>query len=183
LDAESPSEREVIEARYQEDKVSISDKDDLSFLNERGYGELDKENHILVLAPYETLYLALDKKLKTLNSETESELGVPELLERFHLKDPEIWTRYLVYRDLRDRGYVVREGFGFGIDFRVYDRGEYGKKAAKYVVFGINEGNPIQISKIAQVLSYVKSLKRDLILAVIDRRGEVVYYSVFEMVP
>lgn len=176
-------EREIIEARFQEDKVRVSDKDDLSFLNERGYGDLDKENHVLVLAPYEALYLALDKKLRTLNAETESELSVPELLERFRLKDPEIWTRYLVYRDLRDRGYVAREGFGFGVDFRVYDRGEHGKKAAKYVVFGMNEGNPLPISKIAQVLSYVKSLKRDLILAVIDRRGEVVYYSVFEMVP
>ena len=176
-------EREVIEASCQEDKVSISDKDNLSFLNERGYGDLDKENHVLVLAPYEALYLTLDKKLKTIDAETKSELGLPELLERFRLKDPEVWTRYLVYRDLRDRGYVVREGFGFGIDFRVYDRGEHGKKAAKYVVFGINEGNPVQISKIAQVLSYVKSLKRELILAVLDRRGEVVYYSVFEMVP
>jgi len=176
-------EREVIEARCQEDKVTVSDKDDLSFLNERGYGDLDKENQVLVLAPYEALYLVLDKKLRTLDSLTESELDLPELLERFRLKDPEIWTRYLVYRDLRDRGYVVREGFGFGIDFRVYDRGEHGKKAAKYVIFGINEGNPVPISRIAQVLSYVKSLKRELILAVIDRRGEVVYYSVFEMVP
>jgi len=176
-------QREIIEATYQEDKVSVSDEDTVSFLNERGYGELDKDNHILTLTPYEVLYFILDKKMRVLDSETESQMDTPGLLERFRLKDPEIWTRYLVYRDLRDRGYVLREGFGFGIDFRVYDRGEYGKKAAKYIVFGINEGAPVPISKIAQLLNQVKSLKRELILAVIDRRGEVVYYSVFQMVP
>jgi len=176
-------QREIIEAKYQEDRVDVSDKDAVSFLHERGYGDLEKDKNVLTLTPYEVLYLTLDKKLRVLDSDNDSELSVPELLERFRLKDPEIWTKYLVYRDLRDRGYVVREGFGFGIDFRVYDRGEYGKKAAKYIVFGINEGAPVPISKIAQILSYVKSLKRELILAVIDRRGEVVYYSVFQMVP
>jgi len=176
-------EREIIEAVYQDEKVNVSEEEAVNFLHERGYGELNKENRLLTLAPYETLYLNLDKKLKVLNPDTESQLEAPELLEKFRLKDPEIWTRYLVYRDLRDRGYVLRDGFGFGVDFRVYDRGEYGKKAAKYIVFGINEGAPIPISRIAQLLNHVKSLKRELILAVIDRRGEVVYYSVFQMVP
>ena len=176
-------QRETIEARYLEDKVNVSNKDAVSFLHERGYGELDKDNQIIILAPYEVLYLALDKKLVVLDSDTKSPFSLPQLLEKFRLENPEIWTRYLVYRDLRDRGYVVREGFGFGIDFRIYDRGQYGKKAAKYIVFGMNEGTPVPISKIAQVLTYVKSLKKEMILAVIDRRGEVVYYSVTQMVP
>ena len=176
-------QREIIEARYERDEINVSEGDVVSFLHERGYGELDKDNHILTLTPYEVLYLTLDKKMRVLDSDTESQMDTPKLLERFRLKDPEIWTRYLVYRDLRDRGYVLRKGFGFGIDFRVYDRGEYGKKAAKYIVYGINEGAPVPISKIAQLLYQVKSLKRELVLAVLDRRGEVVYYSVSQMVP
>ena len=28
---------------------------------------------------------------------------------------------FLVYRDLRSKGYVAKEGFGFGNDFRVYE--------------------------------------------------------------
>lgn len=174
---------EVIEARYEEDRVNVHDNDAVSFLHERGYGEFDKDSQVVTLAPYEVLYLTLDKKLMVVDSHTDSQLTVPQLLDIFRQEKTEMWTRYLVYRDLRDRGYVVREGFGFGIDFRIYDRGQYGKKAAKYVVFGINEGNPVPISKIAQVLTYVKSLKKDMILAVIDRRGEVVYYSVTQMVP
>ena len=60
--------------------------------------------------------------------------------------DKDILTRFLIYRDLRSRGYVAREGFGFGVDFRVYERGEFEQKPAKYVIFGINEGSDIQAS-------------------------------------
>ena len=35
-----------------------------------------------------------------------------------------------LFRDLKTRGYVVKDGFGFGSDFRVYERGDYGEKGA-----------------------------------------------------
>jgi len=174
---------EKVEGKYQEGRVNIFDNDSINFLHERGYGELDKERQILILEPYEVLYLTLDKKMTVTDLNTGHPLEISELLERFRTENQEIWSRYLVYRDLRDRGYVVREGFEFGIDFRVYDRGQYGKKAAKYIVLGMNEGTPVAIKEIVQRLSQVKSLKKDMILAVIDRRGEVVYYSVTQMVP
>ena len=49
--------------------------------------------------------------------------------------DREILTKFLIYRDLRSRGYVAKEGFGFGVDFRVYERGEFEKKASKVRCF------------------------------------------------
>ena len=55
-------------------------------------------------------------------------------------RDASVFTKFIIYRDLRTRGYIAKEGFGFGNDFRVYERGEYFKKPAKYVIFGINEG-------------------------------------------
>jgi tRNA-intron endonuclease len=76
---------------------------------------------------------------------------------------------------------VVREGFGLGIDFRVYKRGEYGKETAKYLIYGIQEGRPVSMEELAQTLRYVQSLKKRLILAVLNRRGEVVYYSLSQL--
>lgn len=76
---------------------------------------------------------------------------------------------------------MVREGFGLGIDFRVYERGEYGKEIAKYLIFGIQEGQPVSVEDLARSLSYVQSLKKKLVLAVINRRGEVVYYSLSQL--
>ena len=76
---------------------------------------------------------------------------------------------------------MAREGFGLGIDFRVYERGEYGKETAKYLIFGIQEGQPVSMEDLARALRYVQSLKKKLVLAVINRRGEVVHYSLSQL--
>ena len=55
--------------------------------------------------------------------------------------DSEILTKFLIYRDLRNRGYVVKDGFGFGSDFRVYERGHFGEKGAKFLILGLTRAN------------------------------------------
>ena len=69
------------------------------------------------------------------------------------------WVNYLVYRDLRSRGYVVREGFGGGIDFRIYERGAYGKDTAPYLVLNTQEGKPLPINDLAGALQQVSEPK------------------------
>jgi len=76
---------------------------------------------------------------------------------------------------------VAREGFGLGINFRVYDRGGYGTEIAKHLIFVIQEGQPVSVEELARALKYVQSLKKKLVLAVINRRGEIVYYSLSQL--
>jgi tRNA-intron endonuclease len=95
--------------------------------------------------------------------------------------DENAWAKYLIYRDLRSRGYVAREGFGLGIDFRVYERGEYGMATAKNLVLGIQEGQPVSMEDLIRALQNAHSLKKELVLAVLNRRGEVVYYSLSKL--
>lgn len=40
------------------------------------------------------------------------------------LKNKEIYGKYIVFRDLKDRGYVIKTGFKYGSDFRLYNREE-----------------------------------------------------------
>jgi tRNA-intron endonuclease len=72
---------------------------------------------------------------------------------------------------------VAKEGFGFGNDFRVYERGEYEKKPAKYVVFGINEGTNVKAKDFALAVSQIQKMGKEAVVAVIERRGEVIYYK------
>jgi tRNA-intron endonuclease len=76
---------------------------------------------------------------------------------------------------------VAKEGFGFGVDFRVYDRGEFEKKAAKYVVFGINEGTNTGVRTLSKILQDINIMGKDAIVAVVERRGEVIYYKLDKM--
>lgn len=169
-----------IRASLIEDNVLVSSQEDIEGLSSRGYGVA--ENGKLMLTFYESLFLLSRGILVVENKKNGKELTFPDLLKRFQLVTNEnAWVKYLIYRDLRSRGYVVREGFGLGIDFRVYERGEYGKEIAKYLIFGIQEGQPVSVEDLARSLSYVQSLKKKLVLAVINRRGEVVYYSLSQL--
>ena len=42
---------------------------------------------------------------------------------------------------------MVKEGFGFGTDLRVYERGDFPDKAAKFVVFALDEGTKRKVDE------------------------------------
>lgn len=144
-------------------------------LRTKGFGE--KEDHY-VLKPYEALYLMHTKRLTLKNK---PDLTFDPLFELLLKYDKNIMTKFLVYRDLRSRGYVAKEGFGFGNDFRVYERGEYEKKPAKYVVFGINEGTNMTAKNLAEAVDQIEKMGKEAVVAVIERRGEVIYYKASKM--
>ena len=154
--------------------VQVSSGEDVERLRTRGYGVL--EEGTLLLTYYEALFL-LSKDLLEVVDQKDQVLDFSALLKHYQAADDNAWVRYLIYRDLRSRGYVAREGFGFGIDFRVYERGAYGAETAKYLVLGVQEGQPVAVGDLANTLQSVQSLKKNLVLAVINRRGETVYYS------
>jgi tRNA-intron endonuclease len=158
--------------------VKISEKGNMEELSSRGYGV--KENDELSLMFYEALYL-MDKGILEVEDEMGEKVDFRKLLQRYESIDENAWAKYLVYRDLRNRGYVVREGFGLGVDFRVYERGEYGKDTAKYLILSVQEGKPISLEDLTNTLKNCQSLKKELILAVMNRRGETVYYSVSQL--
>jgi tRNA-intron endonuclease len=155
--------------------VKIAEKSSVDALSQRGYGTA--ENDVFTLAFHEALYL-LDKELLEVKDEKRKEVNFQSLLQCYEKANENAWVNYLVYRDLRSRGYVVREGFGAGTDFRIYERGTYGKDTASYLVLGTQEGKPLPIDGLAKALRHSQSQKKELILAVMNRRGEIVYYSI-----
>jgi tRNA-intron endonuclease len=158
--------------------VEIPKNQNAEEISSKGYGVADNDE--LSLAFYEALYL-LDKGLLDVKDEKAKKIDFQKLLQRYESVDEGAWIKYLTYRDLRSRGYVVREGFGSGIDFRVYERGDYGKDTAKYLILSVQEGKPISLEDLTRAVMQSQSLKKELILTVMNRRGEIVYYSVSQL--
>lgn len=154
----------VDEVRYQDE------------LRTRGFGE--KEDARYVLKSYEALFLLHTKRLILTGHR---DITFDTLFALLAKHDKNIMSKFLIYRDLRSRGYVAKEGFGFGNDFRVYERGEYEKKPARYVVFGINEGTNVTASSFYQSIQQIEKMGKEAVIAVIERRGEVIYYKASKM--
>ena len=173
---EVPVEEQVLPFRASLDggEVKVSERDRYGELEESGYGT--REGKDLFLRDYEALYLLYAKKLEV-QAGGES-VTFERLAELAQKKAQDSWTKFVIYRDLRSRGYIVREGFGFGTDLRVYERGDYPKKPAKYVVFALDEGIEKGMADLQKSVKEMARMGKEAIMAVIERRGEVIYYKV-----
>lgn len=169
----------AIKAVLKNEEIIISAAESIEELTARGYGT--QEDQKLILTFYEALYLLSKEIIEVQQAKTKKKVAFQQLLASYKTVDTNAWAKYLIYRDLRSRGYVAREGFGLGTDFRMYERGEYGSATAKYLIFGIQEGQPVSMEELAQALRYAHSQKKELVLAVLNRRGEVVYYSLGQL--
>ena len=158
--------------------VIVTDQSNIDALSSRGYGTLEAK--VFTLTFFEALYLQ-DKGMLEVKNDKAATVDFQTLLSCYAAINQNAWVNYLVYRDLRSRGYVVREGFGGGIDFRIYERGSYGKDTAPYLILVTQEGKPLPVNDLADALEQCQSQKKELVLAVMNRRGEIVHYSVGEM--
>ena len=152
----------------------LDKEEDRTLLESKGFGVVEDDE--FYLKDYEALYLIFTKKL--ILKRSGKEMSFESLVNYALKRDDTAWTRFLIFRDLRTRGYVVREGFGFPIDFRVYDRGDFGTKAAKYIVFGLNEGKTMTMGELKTHVDQMARMGKESVIAVVERRGEVIYYKV-----
>ena len=80
---------------------------------------------------------------------------------------------YSVYRDLRDRGLVVRPGLKFGADFAVYRHGP-GIDHAPFLVNVVDPGEEVDAGEILRAARLSHSVRKTLTVAV-ERGGDVEY--------
>jgi len=149
--------------------VYIPYKSELMELRDRGFGDLKKGR--LLFTAYESFYLIEKQRIRVFEKKSENELTLRDVVRRFSIGKPEIWIKYLVYRDLRDRGYIVRESD------RNFDFDIYGKGPLRRLISIVYEGGEASLRKLQRLLGYAEREKKELILAVVDRRTDIVYYT------
>ena len=159
------------------DQTHISNASMIHDLQQKGYGEIEKNQ--LLLKQFETLYLLYTNKLVL--KKNKKQIDFDSYMSICQKTNSEILTKFLIFRDLKTRGYVVKDGFGFGSDFRVYERGHFGEKGAKYLIFGLNEGQQEKMGALQKKIEDITNMGKEPIIAVIERRGEVIYYKINKM--
>jgi len=158
-------------------QIMVLNPDSQKDLEQKGYGEFEKNK--FYLKSFESLYLLYTGALALLKGK--NKIDFDSLMQICKKIDEGILTKFLVYRDLRTRGYTVKDGFGFGSDFRVYGKGDFGEKGAKFLVFGLSEGKQERIGKFQKKIEEIIKMGKEPIIAVIERRGEIIYYKITQM--
>jgi tRNA-intron endonuclease len=107
-----------------------------------------------------------------------------DLIRKAQRIDKRIQIKYPVFRDLRERGYIIKTALKFGADFRVYEKGaKPGKKHAKWIVFADHESKKITWHEFSAKNRVAHSTKKNLLLAIVDEEGAVSYYEVIWVRP
>ena len=105
-------------------------------------------------------------------------------LKKIRKIEPQFWTKYCVFRDLRNRGYIVKTALKFGADFRVYERGvKPGEEHAKWVVFPVHEGSVLTWQDFSAKNRVAHSTKKRLLIGIVDDEADVTYYEIRWMRP
>jgi tRNA-intron endonuclease len=160
-----------------EDKVVIDDEPTITRLHQRGYGK--RVQGKLELSLLEALFLLERESIKIL--EKGRECSPEDVLRR--VNEEEFMLRYRVYKDLRERGYIVKTGFKFGAHFRVYERGESIKEHSRYLVHAVKESETMAFPELSRAVRLAHGVRKTMIFAVVDDEGDVTYYSVERITP
>ena len=140
------------------------------------YGVLNETR--VELSLLEVMYLFEKKRLVLLNGRGK-ELSYDLILKKAKKFEHNFFVRYAVFKNMRDRGYIIKTALKFGADFRVYDRGvKPGDDHAKWVVFPVKEGETLTWHEFSAKNRVAHSTKKRLLIGVVDAEMDVTYYEV-----
>lgn len=146
------------------------------------YGQPEQKG--LLLDPEEAILLAERGRVKIFEDETlEHEVGMDKYVDLVSKEQQDFWRKYLVYKDLRGRGYVVRAGYGELATYRRYPRGAKPNKAqSDTFIFPFAEGSHINLQQLDTIVKQAQANRKTLVLGMVDRSGDVTYYKASEFI-
>ena len=155
--------------------ISSNSSEAKFFYKKSNFGEIvgEKINYSLT----EALFLVEKGKMEIYSR---SKKILPrELLTKFRRIDKRIQIKYPVFKNLREKGYVVKTALKFGADFRVYEKAaKPGKKHAKWIVFVDHESNKLSWHEFSAKNRVAHSTKKNLLLAIVDEENSITYYEI-----
>ncbi len=131
----------------------------------------------LILDIIEAVYLVEKGKLEVYEGGKTLDLG--ELMEYAKQHYEKFEERYLAYKDLRDRGFIVTPGIKFGSDFAVYKIGP-GLEHAPFIVQVKSADENISALDIIRSGRLATTVRKYFTIAIPDVDSKKVTYVLFE---
>jgi tRNA-intron endonuclease len=163
------------------DSVIVDDPAEASQIHNKGSYGAPQSGGALKLELMEAIYLVESERLKV--EEGGAGLHAGELLRRGHRSSDGFEVRYLVYREMRQRGYIVKASSP-PLDFRVFPRGgSPNKTPSRWWVAAISERSTFDLGTLLEHLDRTSDVRKNLLLAVVDEESDVTYYEVKRVAP
>jgi len=136
-------------------------------------------NAPLMLDLMEGLYLSEKKKIKVIDSQDKKPIKKSALTSLAEETYRRFKLAYLVYKDMREKGYVVTPGIKFGADFAVYEHGP-GIDHAPFLISVKTAEETLGTFEIVRAGRLATTVRKQFIIAVPDSRKKKVNYLIFK---
>ena len=154
-------------------KIEEGSKRPMALHEKSKFGKIEAD--FLHLSLIEACYLQEKGRLNIYEDDTECTTGY--LIDL--IKQEGLYGKYVVFRDLKNRGYVIKTGFKYGSEFRLYERGGGpGEGHSDYLVKIIFENYDIRALDFASYLRVSHGVNKKLLLAIVDEDFDITYYNV-----
>lgn len=172
------SRKPRVKALFAHERVVTENTNDARELYLQSRFGVVLEDGQVQLSLHEALYL-MEKGRLEIYDQKKKLLTFTDFLKKAKKVEPNYWVRYAVFKDMRNRGYIIKTALKFGADFRVYDRGvKPGEDHARWVVYPVHEGTTLTWYEFAAKNRVAHSTKKRLMLAVVDDETDVTYWEV-----
>jgi len=166
---------EKIQADLISGKVFSNSQEAFALFEKSRFGEKHGEKILYTLC--EAFYLIETGKLELLLKD--KKMKEKEILRKFESLDKKFMTKYIVFKDLRKLGYIVKSALKFGAEFRVYERGvEIGEEHATWILFPVSENEKFSWHDFSAKNRVANSTNKKLLIAIVDEEGDTSYYQV-----
>ena len=166
---------EKITAHLAGEIISSNSSDAHSLYGKSCFGEPVGEKIQYSLS--ESMFLVEKNRMEIFSGK--KKLAKQELTNKFRKIDKRFQIKYIVFCDLREKGYIVKTALKFGADFRVYDKGNLpGREHAKWIVFADHESRRPTWQDFSAKNRVAHSTKKKLLLAIVDEENDITYYEV-----
>ncbi|MBU0615312.1 MAG: tRNA-intron lyase, partial [Nanoarchaeota archaeon] len=136
------------------------------------------ENGKVQLTLIEGLYLLEKERIVVVNKKNQ-EINFDSFVTKAKKEEKNFWVRFCVFKDIRNRGYIIKTALKFGADFRVYDRGvKPGEDHAKWIVYPVHETSSLTWYDFAAKNRVAHSTKKKLLIGIVDEENTVTYYEI-----
>lgn len=166
----------MIRASLAGGKISSNDMEAHNLFSALRFGEKDSEKIFYSLP--EALFLLENKKIEIFNLK-DKKISAKKISREFQKIDKKFKIKFIVFRDLRKKGYIVKTALKFGAEFRVYEKGKkIGKDHAKWILFPVSETEQMTWQDFSAKNRIAHSTKKNLMIAIVDEENDVSYYDV-----
>jgi len=131
----------------------------------------------LILDIIEAVYLVEKELIEIYRGE--KKLTLDQLIEYAEKSYEKFRERYLVYKDLRERGFIVTPGIKFGSDFAVYRVGP-GLEHAPFIVQVKEPRDDVSALEIVRAGRLATTVRKHFTIAIPDLESKKVTYMLFE---